>query len=216
MAEETKTNATAGASEEEVKNQSGQTGKTEQEGKEDTKGNESKEGKGSEGETSDDEVITLTKAEQKKREQSEADKRVREAEKTFERKFEQQLREKIKQEREDAERLAKLSQSEREQELFERNKNMLEEKEKTLRQREMKLAAIDVLTDEELPVSFADQLLGETVDDTHDRIQKFKKAWHDAIDAEVNKRLKGRIPEDSGSKTSKMDMNAIIRQGFRK
>jgi len=202
MTEDMKT-ATTGASED-VKNQSGQT--------EETKG---KEGKETEGKTSE-EVFTLTKEELEKQKQSEADRRVREAEKTFEKKYEKELREKIQQEREDAERLAKLTQTEREKELFERNKLLLDEKEKTLRQREMKLAAIDVLTEEELPVSFADQLLGESVDDTHDRIQKFKRAWHDAIDAEVNKRLKGRIPESGGSKTDKTDMNQIIRQGFRR
>jgi len=202
MTEETK--ATAGASED-VKNQPGQGSKTE--------------GTKPEGKTeqsSEDEILTLSKAEYQKQLQAESDKRVRQAEKTFEKKYEDQLREKIEKEREDAERLARLTSDEREKELFERNKTLLEEKEKKLRQREMKLAAIDVLNDEGLPVTFADQLLGESVDDTHDRIQKFKKAWHEAIDTEVNKRLKGRIPEDGGQKTGETNMNEIIRQGFRK
>jgi len=203
MAEETK--ATAGASED-MKNQLGQEGKVE-----DTKvGGQTSEGK-------PEDVLTLSKAEYEKQLQAEADKRVRQAEKTFEQKYEKELREKIQREREDAERLAKLTSDEREKELYERNKALLDEKERTLRQREMKLAAIDVLNEEDLPVSFADQLLGESVDDTHDRIKKFKKAWHEAIDKEVNARLKDRMPEGGGTKASgELDMNKIIRQGFRK
>lgn len=177
---------------------------------------EAKNQQGSKEEEEKAEQLTMTKAEYEKQLQAEADKRVAQAEKTFKNKYEKELKEKIEKERQDAERLAKLSSEERERELFERNKGLLEEKERVLRNREMKLAAIDVLSDEGLPVSFADQLLGESVDETHDRIQKFKKAWHDAVEDEVSKRLKDRVPESGGTKPKATDMNKIIREGFRR
>lgn len=200
--------ATAGASED-VKNQQGQEAESNEKNvKEATK------------KTEQPKQITITEEELEKMKtehaQAEADRRVAQAEKTFEKRFEKELREKIEEERQDAERLAKLTAEEREKELFERNRSLLEDKEKTLRQREMKLAAIDVLNEEGLPVTFADQLLGESVDDTHDRIQKFKKAWHEAIDSEVSKRLKSKIPEGGGTKGDVLDMNKIIRRGFKR
>ena len=158
------------------------------------------------------EELRLSKEEYEKQIQAESDKRVSQALKTAKSKWESEYKEKIQKERADAERLAKLSAEERERELLERSKSELSEKEKTLRKRELKLAAIDILNEEKLPVSFADQLLGEDADETHDRIKKFKKAWSDAIEEEVNKRLKGVIPKGgSDSKNRPADMNSIIR-----
>ena len=112
--------------------------------------------------------------------------------------------------------MAQLSAEEKEKELFERNKQALAEKEKLLSNREMKLAAIDVLSEEGLPVTFADQLLGESVEDTHERIKAFKKAWHEAVETEVNKQLKNYTPDHGGSKKEEINMNQILRNGFRK
>lgn len=159
-----------------------------------------------------EEVLNLSKGEYEKQIQAESDKRVSQALKTAKSKWEHEYKEKLDKERADAERLAKLSAEEREKELLDRSRSELTEKEKILRKRELKLAAIDILTEEKLPVSFADQLLGEDADETHDRIKKFKKAWTDAIEEEVNKRLKGVVPKaGSDSKNKPADMNSIIR-----
>ncbi len=184
MTEETKT-ATAGAEE---KNQQGQVE-----------------------EKKEPEVMQMTKDDYEKNLQSEADKRVQEALKTHRSKWEKEYKTKIEEERKDAERLAQLSAEEREKALMERQKNELSQKEKLLRSREMKLTAIDVLSDEGLPVSFADQLLGEDADDTYKRIQAFKQAWHDAIDKAVDERLKDYTPRKGGEEEKKADMNEIIR-----
>lgn len=158
------------------------------------------------------EKIEMSKEDFEKTIQSETDKRVEQALKTQRSKMEQDLKKKIERERADAERLAKLSSEEREKEQFKRNQEELERKEQELKQREMKLAAIDILAEEKLPVAFADQLIGDSVDDTYDRISKFKKAWHDAVESEVKERLKGHIPDTGEKKPPPLDMNAYLRR----
>jgi len=162
------------------------------------------------------EEVRMTAEEFEKRLMSETDKRVGQALKTNQQKLEQEYKQKIESERAEAEKLAKLSAEEREKELFQRSKAELDEKEKLLRNRELKLAAIDILTEENLPVSFADQLLGDSVEDTHDRIKKFKMAWRKAVDNEVKERLKGMTPNDGGKPTKKADMNEIMRTKFQR
>ena len=159
------------------------------------------------------EMVNMTKEEYEKALLAEADKRVDSALKTREKEWERQYREKLEKEKKEAERLARLSAEEREKELLSKKDEELTVKERELKKRELKLTAIDILSEEKLPVSFADQLLGDDADETHDRIKKFKKAWHEAIDEEVNKRLKGVVPREGASKKEdKADMNQIIRR----
>lgn len=157
----------------------------------------------------DEELIP--KSEHEKLLMTETDKRVQEALKTHRSKWEKEYRTKIEEERKDAERLAKLSAEERTKELVERQEKELTVKEQELIKRELKLTAIDVLSEEKLPVAFADQLLGKDADETYERIKKFKAAWHEAVEEEVNKRLKGKIPRDGEKDTKPVDMNKIIR-----
>jgi len=162
-------------------------------------------------ETQEEEKIEMTQSELEQKLQAETDKRVNEALETHRSKWEKEVKQKIAKERADAERLAKLSAEEREKEEVKRNREELTQKEKDLQQREMKLAAIDILAEENLPVTFADQLIGEDVDDTYDRIKKFKKAWHDAVEAQVKEQLKGQIPSTGEQQPPKVDMNQRIR-----
>ena len=162
------------------------------------------------------EVLKMTKEEYDKTLKSETDRRVEEAVKTHRAKWEKEYKKKVEEERRDAERLAQLSAEEREKEMLGRQKEELTSKEKLLRQRELKLTAIDILSDEKLPVSFADQLLGEDADETYGRIQKFKQAWHDAVEEEVNKRLKGKIPREGSTEKKPPDMNTILRSMARR
>ncbi len=158
------------------------------------------------------EQLVISEEELQRRLQVEGDKRVREAMETHKPKWEAEAREREKKARADAERLAKLSAEEREKEQVRLNREELTQKEKDLHQREMKLAAIDILAEEKLPVTFADQLIGSDVDDTYDRITKFKKAWHEAVEVEVKERLKGIVPDTGDKSPPPLDMNAYIRR----
>ncbi len=160
----------------------------------------------------EEETIELTQEELNKKIESETDKRVEQALQTHREKWQKEEKKKIEKARADAERLAKLSQEEREKEQLKQKEEEYNQKERDLHQREMKLAAIDILAEEKLPVTFADQLIGDSVDDTYDRITKFKKAWNDAVEDEVKDRLKGQIPDTGEKQPPKLDMNQHIRR----
>ena len=80
----------------------------------------------------------------------------------------------------------------------------------------MKLTAIDILNKENLPVNFANQLIGANAEDTLERIQTFKKEWLKAIDEEVNKRLKTTPPKAGNGSSGEASMNDIIRNMARR
>lgn len=158
------------------------------------------------------EKIVLTTEELEKKLQSEADKRVTEALKTAQTKWEQDYNKKIETERKEAEKLAKLSEEERSRVLEEKRSRELEERERTIYKKELELAAVKILDGKKLPVQFARMFLGDNAEDTHTNIENFEKSWHSEIEARVNERLKGFTPPNaSGSDKKLVTMNDIIR-----
>lgn len=164
-----------------------------------------------------EEKLTLTTDELQSRLQTESDKRVSEALKTAKGKWEKEYEQKIQFERKEAERLAKLSEDERSKELDNKYKNELSKRENDLLKKEMKLEAVNILSNKKLPVSFADMVIGENADDTHERITSFEKAFKEAVEGEVNIRLRGSKPQTGTQQAQKgFDMNAFIRGQVRK
>jgi len=159
------------------------------------------------------EVLTFSKEEYEKKLQSEADKRVNQALSSAKQTWEKEVHEKILEERKEAERLAKLSEDDRKKELEDKQKNELSIREKTIARKEMKLEAINILSEKKLPIKFADMLIGETAEETQSRIKNFEKAYKDEIDAEVTVRLKGTTPKGGTDEQKKkgLSMNDIIR-----
>lgn len=167
-----------------------------------------------EGAPTEQEKFTFTQEELEKKLQSEADRRVTQAKS----KWEKEYQEKVKYERREAERLAKLSEDERQRELDERYKNELSKREKELLVKEMKLAAVDILTEKRLPVKFSDILIGETAEETQEKIKNFETAFRDEVERAVNDRLKSTTSApSSGTKSSKsFNMNDLIRNQMRR
>lgn len=149
---------------------------------------------------------TYTQEELDKLIQSEADKRVSSALETARTKWEKEYQEKLEREKKEAERLANLSAEEKEKELLEKTKRDIEERERTIKLKELKLDAIDILVEKKLPVKFADMLLKDDAESTMDNIKLFEKEWQEAIDAAVTEKLKGKSPklgiEDGGNDIS--------------
>lgn len=134
--------------------------------------------------------------------QRETDKRVSSALKKREEKLKQEMKEQIEKERQDAENLAKLSAEEREKELLERTKKEIEDREKALRRKELLSDTKDILYEEQLPVTFADLLVRDNAESTHQMIKAFKEQWQKAIDDAVNQKLRGSTPTRGGSNTA--------------
>lgn len=163
-----------------------------------------------------EEKIVLTKLELENKLQAEADKRVTSALKTAQSKWELEYERKLEQEKAEAEKLAKLSESEKRKVLDDKRTKELEDREASIYRKELEIAAIKILDGKKLPVKFASLLLGADADSTHSNIEAFEKEYHDAIEAAVNERLKGFTPKNAQPANKNLTMNEIIRNASRK
>jgi hypothetical protein len=146
----------------------------------------------------DTEPKTYTQDELNKMLQSETDKRVTEALKTSKEKWQQEYEKKIEAEKKEAVRLATLSAEEKRIEEQKQYQIKLEEREKEVKLRELKLDTIALLQEESLPVQFSEFLIGQDAELTNENIKQFKKHFSEAVESAVNERIKGKTPS-SGS-----------------
>lgn len=147
-----------------------------------------------------EEEKTYTQEELDKLLQSEADRRVSEALKTAQEKWERELEEKLKKERVEAEELVKLSVEEREKALLEKQQKEIEKRERALQMRELELKTIDILQEKKLPLQFKEFILGKDENETNQKIDKFQNLWQEAIQREIDERLKGKSPQQIDDK----------------
>ena len=152
---------------------------------------------------------TFTQDDVNKLLQSETDKRVTDALKTAQTKWEKEFSEKLAKEKAETERLAKLTADEKQQEEIKKKNEELANKESELRKRELKLDTINALSEKKLPVGFSDFLMGADADSTHANIKKFAESFQNAIENAVNDRLKGKPPA-SGNKTGDLSFEQIL------
>lgn len=157
-------------------------------------------------ETKETEEKVYTQEELDKLLQSETDRRVTEALKTSRAKWEKEYKEKLEKEKKEAERLSKLSAEERERELLKQKEQELAEKEQAIRMKELHLDTIEILSEENLPVGFAEFLIKNDAETTNENIKKFKKEWQEALSKAVDERIKGKSPKLS---ETKLDNNHV-------
>ena len=120
------------------------------------------------------EDIKMTKEEYQQALNSEADKRVSQALKTSQAKWETEFKEKLELERAEAEKLAKLSESEKQKVIFERQQSELEESKQSFQNERLKFEAVKIMTDKQVPISFIDVLVSKDAETTYANIDNFK------------------------------------------
>lgn len=108
---------------------------------------------------------------------------------------------KVKEEADEAARLATMSEQEKQQALFEKRVKDFEEKEaafnaaqESLRREKMLNETSKQLAERGLPLDFADKLMAATAEDTLANIDAFEKSWQIAIDKAIDSKLKGSTP----------------------
>jgi hypothetical protein len=146
--------------------------------------------------------LPKSEEELKKLLQSESDKRVTDALKTAQAKWEADYKQKLESEKAEAEKLAKMSAAEKEQALLDKQKKEIEDRERAIQQKELKLETINILNEKKLPITFADLLLADDADKTKGNVDTFEKAFREAVDAAVTERLKGNTPGSGSSNPS--------------
>ena len=139
--------------------------------------------------------------------------RIAKAVKAAQEKFEKEFIKKQEAAKKEQERLSKLSDDERKAAELAANQKKLEEREKELQRKELKLEMVKVLSDRKIPVEFMDFLVADDNDSTLERIKSFEKQYKKAIENAVNEKLKGKAPKagsEAGAGGGKPSANAFF------
>ena len=118
---------------------------------------------------------------------------------------------KIEAERAEAERLAKMSEAEKQQALF---KKQVAEFEATKRAFDQELLLNDTskqLASKNLPIEFAEMLKANDAESTFENIKIFETKFNEAVEKLVNERLKGKTPK---AQTGAVD--GVTKEAFNK
>lgn len=111
------------------------------------------------------------------------------------------LEQKIKDEVDEATRMAQMTEAERQQALFDKRVREFEEREKAFEEAQKALSREKMLNEtskqlaaKSLPIDFAEQLMASTAEDTLKNIDAFEVKWQEAMNKAVESKLKGSTP----------------------
>jgi len=155
--------------------------------------------------------LELTQEELDKKIEAEADRKLSKSLEKKQKEWEKQFNERVKAERDEADRLAKLSKQERDDVEYQKKIDALTEREQALQKQELRVSVVNELNEKQLPSNFADFLLGANADKTFENIGNFKKTFDEAIENKVNERLKGDPPSvgNTGGEITKEQFNKM-------
>jgi restriction endonuclease Mrr len=108
---------------------------------------------------------------------------------------------KVKEEADEAARLAQMSEAEKQEALFNKRVQEFEEREAAFNAAQEALSREKMLNETNkqlvsrgLPLDFADKLMANTAEDTLANIDAFEKSWQAAINNAVDSKIKGSTP----------------------
>ena len=102
---------------------------------------------------------------------------------------------KIEAERQEAERLAKLSEAERQKAMFEKQVAEFEATKRAFEQEKLLNETSKQLASKNLPIEFAEMLKAQDAESTFENIKIFEAKFNEAVERLVNERLKGNTPK---------------------
>ncbi|GGN64311.1 DUF4355 domain-containing protein [Oceanobacillus indicireducens] len=130
---------------------------------------------------------------------SEISKAVDKALKNREAKHQEDLQKAVNDALAEKERLAKLSEKERQEEELTQREKEIAEREAKIQRAELKADAVSDLQEKGLPAEFAEILLGEDAEKTLENINNFKTAFDKAVNDAVKEKLRQDTPPAGGS-----------------
>ncbi|CDZ74860.1 Hypothetical protein ING2D1G_0701 [Peptoniphilus sp. ING2-D1G] len=107
-------------------------------------------------------------------------------------------RAKAEEEKKEAERLSKLSADERAKEESKKKDDEIAKLKAQIARNNLEKDTIDRLNQEGLPIEFKSFLMLEDAEKTNEAIKEFKEVYNNAVQAEVEKRFKGKTPTGKG------------------
>lgn len=117
-------------------------------------------------------------------------------------KKEKELRERIEQEQQEAQRLAQLTADEREAELKAKQEQELLDTKAKLNRVILENDTKTLLSEENLPATAIDFVIGTDAEQTKERINTFKEMFDTAVQRGVEEQLKGTTPKIGSNTTS--------------
>ncbi|RXM70344.1 DUF4355 domain-containing protein [Clostridium tetani] len=116
-------------------------------------------------------------------------------------------RKKADEERQEAEKLAKMSAEERAKAEFKKEKQKFESERKSFKKQQLELQVIKELTNKNLPTDFSKYLIGEDAESCMENIKTFETEFSNAVEKQVQERLKGGYtpPKTESTKTYSME-----------
>ena len=98
-------------------------------------------------------------------------------------------------EKQEAEKLAKMSEADRQQALFDTEKANFAEERKLYQREKLELQVVKELSTKSLPTEFSKYLIGEDAETCMSNIKEFDLHWQQAIANVVDARLRGSTPK---------------------
>lgn len=128
--------------------------------------------------------------------QSEIDRRVTQALKKSQEKWEKEYQQKLEAEKQEAERLAKLSAAEREKAVFEKQKEEFEKQKREFERERLINQTLKTLAVEDLPAECCDWIMAgvEKAEDIMTRITDFKKMFSESVEKRLEERTQTTTP----------------------
>ena len=118
---------------------------------------------------------------------------------------------KIEAERAEAERLAKMSEAEKQQALFKKQVAEFEATKKAFESEKLLNETSKQLASKNLPIEFAEMLKANDAESTFENIKIFEAKFNEAVEKLVNERLKGKTPK---AQTGAVD--GVTKEAFNK
>lgn len=104
----------------------------------------------------------------------------------------------LEEEKNEAARLAKLSEEERQQALIQKEKDDFEQEKATFRQEQLLVEKGKQLQEIGIPSAFAARIQGNTAEEAIKDVKSFKAEWDKAVEAAVNEKLKASVDTPLG------------------
>ena len=101
----------------------------------------------------------------------------------------------------DYERKQQMSDEEKAKDELEKAQAEIANKERDLLIRENRAEAREILQEKSMPSVFIDYVVDENLETTKQNIDKFEKAWNEALAKAVDQKLAGKTPVDPSAKT---------------
>lgn len=120
----------------------------------------------------------------------------------------------LEEEKNEAARLAKLSEEERQQALIQKEKDDFEKEKTVFRQEQLLVEKGKQLQEIGIPSTFAARIQGDTAEEAIKDVKSFKAEWDKALEAAVNEKLKSSVDTPLGAGAENVANNPFAKDTF--